>query len=335
MKNRIFDITLLLAFVTASSACGTGIDSFSSNFFFTSAQAVAPNFGTGDSGALIAHENDKEATATWEAGNPMYEIYNLLRSYTYPGDEGIVDMSNLYKTLHTAGSYYSNAEQTCTPINLQEIIAPYDFGMREQYNCAGNEDKVDGYGRGYAIRREGSKKHGIISFEWDVDNKSLGVLQGRYDESSGDLYLNLVYFVDYPSQADYCVRHEVSGNDRTNFFKIRSMKYSPEQSAISMVGKGYSRGSGNFFLFRLTNSFEETISVNNKYFCFPASTHKNNLQAADSNGSSTVDADCADYQDAVDSMTLFEIDGSEMACSTDVFNSGRDNAGTIKVNYSE
>ena len=83
-----------------------------SNFFYTAIKEVAPTIEEGTS---------RTSQRDLESGSIMYDIYSLLRDYEYPTHEGIVDMHNIYKVIHTAGQIYSTAESSCEEISATTI----------------------------------------------------------------------------------------------------------------------------------------------------------------------------------------------------------------------
>ena len=88
----------------------------------------------------------------------MNLAFQLLRDYTYPDDEGIVDMTNIYKVLYTAGEILANTGHGCTPITTitDSAISSYAFSdfLGHTYNCEFTMTESGGYGNSTAYRDE-------------------------------------------------------------------------------------------------------------------------------------------------------------------------------------
>src|SRR3989338_4614777 len=82
----------LSLFVACSSDAPSGIGTT----FESRVKSTAPEFSS--SGASIFHVADALSLSSRDAGGS--HLSNILRTYTYPDDEGVLDMSNMYKALY-------------------------------------------------------------------------------------------------------------------------------------------------------------------------------------------------------------------------------------------
>ena len=282
--------------------------SSSSNFFYTAAQDVGPTIESG-SGSSSMFSRMESLTS----GGPYEDIYTVLRDYEYPRDEGVIDMHNIYKVLYTAGQIYATAESSCTTITDATIDAPFSMGLdgTHTYDCAGNSNAMsDSYANGYAIRDSGDYKYGLLTYRWSPDapdHLEHGVLQGTYADASGDLDIRMLHHVIYDSTSDtgFAVRTHLTGNDQTHAFTIKMVSTdNSTDSYISLVGKGVSQGSGEYFLFKAN-----TQSYTGKYFCIaapPTESDLETMEGTDPNGKDTVDSNCTTYQTDVDAMSFLD-----------------------------
>jgi hypothetical protein len=97
----------------------------------TSALKASP---AGDSGSLALEE-------PWTWSNPLFEIYNLIREYHHPQDVGVIDGSNMYQAIFTAGERFEGSINECTPMDDSAVAPVFDFGndlLDQTYNCSVN-----------------------------------------------------------------------------------------------------------------------------------------------------------------------------------------------------
>ena len=289
---------------SGTTQTGTGnTEATSANFFLSAAQQVAPTFGSSSSIAISA-----ESISELPVGSILYSIHEALRDYEFPRDEGVIDMHNIYKVLTTSGQIYETAESSCLSITEAAVLSPFDLGLNsETYNCAGNFNTMaDGYANGFAIRDAGNIKHGLLTYRWAPeapDHLEHGILQGSYDENTKNLNVRMIHLVEYAAQGGFVVRSHIVGNEETHAFSLNLLSAGIGESSgwVSLVGKGVSKGAGQYFLFKVQNS----SGVDGKYFCFPADATETDLIAMheeNPEGAETVDANCADYQSDVDAM---------------------------------
>lgn len=318
--------------------------------FYDAVREVTPSFDTLAFPSLSPLTKAKSITTAWESGNPVYELFYLLQEFDPATDQGVVDTSNVYKTMWEAGNFLERTMMECAAISGQIIVPPFDFGnVPETYDCAFNEGSADGYDFGGALRAldangdaadiagdEGALAatailYGLFGFVWVDDHSEYGTFQGTYDVGTKDLSADIAVWVDYEGANDYCYRSDIDGNSGTHFFTLRAAKgnRAPGSSSSSIVGKGYSRGEGKHFLMKMTGD-----GVAGRYYCIGAEGDEAELRAMDSGGSAAVDAECAEYQDDVDAMAL--LTAADLACDTADFNpDGTEMAaeGTIFLDY--
>ena len=118
---------------------------------------------------------------------------------------------------------------------------------------------------------------------------------------------------------------DLDGNTLTHTFTLRVMKYTQNGYSITVVGSGVSQGPSQYFLFKVSDSQQ----INNRYYCIPAEADETYFKEADDSGSSTVDVNCAIYQELVDSMTPFNVE--YLPTNEFDFNMGNQEEGTIFI----
>lgn len=348
-KTALF---LMLFALGVYSGCGDDESSDGdTGGFYEATLDVAPSFSPAASNARLS---PNAVTTTWESGNPVYELFYILREFNPDTDQGVIDTSNLYKTMWEARNFFSNTKSQCTAITEQTITPPFDFGNdATTYTCAYNEDAANGYDFGGAYKEldangavipateasrtatDAAVKYGLFGFVW-VDSTNphneYGTLQGVLNTTTNDLSLDIAVWVDYTDQNDYCYRNDIEGNTDTHAFTFRSMKGNKVEgsSYTSIVGKGVSQGEGEYFLLKLFNNEFPA----GKYYCIAATDGEAELQAMEAAGFNEPDANCAEYQTDVDAMTPFTTDN--LACAEIDFNPGGTGTaaqGTIFLNY--
>lgn len=320
--------------------------------FYTAGRETIPHFKPETSSASSSPH--VRADASLVPGNPLYDIFYLLRDFDPNTDQGVIDTSNLLKTLYETNNFYPHTKSSCSAITEQVIVPPFNFGnVSTTYNCAFNEDASNGYDFGGAFkeldetgnilaiteeRRNTTSaifKYALFGFVWVDSNNNhfeYGVLQAFLDALNKQLSIDIAVWVDYVGENDYCYRNDIDGNPETHEFMIRSIKgnKTPGSSYTSIVGKGFSQGAGKYFLLKVASSSLST----NRYYCVGADDGEAELATMDPNGSDSVDPNCAEYQAIVDSLTLFTTD--HLACRSSDFNPGGTGMaaeGTIFLNF--
>lgn len=322
---------------------------------------VAPSFSPSTNSSLNAQAEKaasgaKAVSEEWGSGNPVYEIFYLFREFNSATDQGVIDTSNLYKTMWESRSFMGRIGAECQSISEQVIAPPFDFGNGDvTYNCAMNDiDPPDGYDLGGALKQldeDGNiiapadyetatvgAQFGTVGFVWVDDAVSsahyeYGSLEGGYNLLSDDLSVDIAVWVDYTAENDYCYRNDIDGNANTHAFTMRSVKGNTVEgsSFLSVVGKGVSEGEGEYFLLKVT-----TNDLDGKYFCIAATDGEAELQLLDPEGSETVDDNCAVYAADVDALVAFTTDN--LLCSSTDLNpggTGTASEGTVYLGFVE
>ncbi|MBI4238418.1 MAG: hypothetical protein HY696_08380 [Deltaproteobacteria bacterium] len=316
-----------------SGVTTVGNPSGSSTAFYDAVVQVMPVFDRANATPAVS----KTVPTSWSVGNPLYEAFYLLQEFNPDTDQGVIDTSNLYKTMWEGRNFFSNAKSECTSVTEQIIASPFDFGTTAlTYNCAMNNEGADGYDFGGAIKELDATgaivpitatsrtsfaapvQHGVFGFVWADDHNEYGAFQGTYSAVTDDLALDIAVWVDYTGDNDYCYRNDIDGNVATHLFTFRAVKGNlvAGTSSVAMVGKGYSQGTDQFFLLKITSSGLDGA----RYYCIGADAGETELMAMDAAGTATVDANCAAFQADVDALTLFT--SADLACSSAAFNSG-------------
>ncbi len=297
-KFSIFSLLILISVFPVCKGDDDKKTSSSDNFFYLATKEVAPAFNGAAS---------KKMTRALTSGTLIYAVFELLRDYEYPADEGVIDMHNIYKVLYTAGQIYETAESGCSPITEASVASPFDLGITDAYNCAGNSGTMsDTYANGFAIKDADPVKYALLTYRWapgTPDHEEHGILQGSYNEAAGDLSLKMIHNVFYAASDGFVVRSDIEGNATTHAFTLKSISAGTGTSTnyTSIVGKGISQGSGNYFLLKVNSD-----AVTGKYFCIPADATETELEGMTAAGYDTVDASCSAYQADVDAMTFLQ-----------------------------
>jgi len=318
-------IVLTLAGLFGLFSCGGSSSSSSDDFFFTSAKQTTPVITASGTSSIYTN-----TTATWDFGNVMYEIFNSLQDFTPivndPGGSGpTIGLDNIYKVLYQTSSFYTEEKAKCKTITEAAITSPFDFGNTDTYNCAIN-DKTEKHGT--AIKEDATTgiKKAILSWHVNNSNDELGVIQGTYNSKTGDVDIDIATYVNYSgysSEGAFSLRSKITGNEKTHLFTLKIMKYSDGGYNITLVGYGISKGAGNHFLFKASDS----SSVADKYYCFQADATEDELKAMSDGGSATVPTACATYQPNVEALSPFG--AADLPHAATDFNKGNANEGNI------
>lgn len=242
-------------------------------------------------------------------------IYQVLRSYTYPSDEGVVDMTNIYKVLWEAGRYIENAGTACHSVTaFSDTSAPTPFIFKlnnstdtlgHTYNCGYATAESGGYGSSVAHSQsaDGLTDYTMATYKWSPNSSSqiaMGQIQVQYNATSGDLALNFAQTVYYPAQSapqnGFVTRTWISGNKTTHSFSMKIGIGHPAGTMTYLVGKGISQGSGNYFLFRSGTN----------YYCIPATASEADIAALSAtNYTAAAAGNCSAYASDVQGMVPF------------------------------
>lgn len=209
----------------------------------------------------------------------------------------------------------SSSAGLCTPFSAAKVVAsPYSFGMNETYSCAVSSGQMgEEYPYSVAASEAGANKEIkklLTGFVWAGSGTEgeFNVIQGNYNESTKDLVLHFAQLVDH-GQSNFVRRIEILGNVSAHTFTLRSLN-GPKQGAsgswVSIVGKGISKGSGNYFLLKVKS--DSTGWTDAKYLCLSADATGDtfvSLATSKPTGDTTVATECAAYQQEVDALTFF------------------------------
>jgi hypothetical protein len=305
MKNMV---ALPLVAMLGIVGCGGGSSSRSSggsNTLFVAVRATVPSF-TATVSTGVAKTDIGESSAPLISDMAMNVAFQLLRSYTYPDDEGKIDMSNIYKVLYEAGRYLDEAPERCSPISAvaDGAISPFQFSdfLGQTYDCGGTMAESGGYGSSVAYRVSGDQKYLLASYKWAPESDqqiAIGVIEAAYDVATQDVSLIFAQAVDYPAGSSmggetgsgFATRARITGNAGTHAFELKMLA-----QYVSLVGKGVSQGAGNYFLFRNGND----------YYCLPAGATESDLAAIASTDLDHVSANCDSYKTAVSSAVPYD-----------------------------
>lgn len=354
--RRIVNAGLVLLALTLVLGCGsTGSVSTAGNpsgfelpagetAFYSDAMNTIPVIEATVSAASISAKGlSLKITTEWESGNPAYEIFNVLREYEYPRDEGVIDVSNIYKLLFEAGTQYSNAVDEINSAGDSEgdsdsedasetkfavsselatpavVASPFDFGNDPvTYTHASDH---------YALALDGDAVQALLTWIWDESpTMSYGVLEGSFNGTTGDITLDMAYLVDYEGEDDYSLRTFVSGNKISHQFTLKIAKcgHSSGVCSTSMIGTGISRSDNaeDYFLMKIIDGDNLSDFPEGRWFKVPASATEDDLMALSGTGSDLADiADPNNYAEAIEELTFFALDGSDNATSVTDFES--------------
>jgi len=280
--------TLFLGCEEGSSPAGS---SLADNLFTEAVKDVAPVFDSGATGA-----GDARATTTWNLGDPIYELYGVLKE----GDP--VGYFNLHDTMESADYYFKDLFDSGTAITEQSVNAPLDVGFNSQ-DSKTIYDTLYEYGSDGGTDNNNTMTFGrvdenqVVYMLYTSYNENSGknkhIVQGWYDETSGDLEIGMFManYVESPVGWEI-VRAFVAGNAVTNTFSLKIIRDGTGYDH-NMVGYGISQGTGNYFLMHLANA---TLNYSlAKYYQFEADAALTALQAMDAAGADTAPAETAAY----------------------------------------
>jgi hypothetical protein len=307
----------LMFFLAAAFICQAGCSKNDSatlilpddgnNRLFTAVKATTPAFAATSSKAQMMQAGVMPAPVFSDPA--MLVAFQLLRNYTYPDDEGRVDMTNIYKVLWEAGGSLDDATSVCSsmPEAADSAISPYAFSdfLGHTYTCGGNRGEAveAGYGKSIAYKKDGADEYMLMSYKWAPDAAqqiAIGVIQAQYNGTTNDVGLRFAQSVYYPPDSvmggpagnGFATRTSITGNSGTHAFELKIAI-----NTTSLVGKGISRGAGNYFLLRSGSD----------YYCIPAGATETDLAGMTPTDLAGVSADCAGYKDAVSAMTPYDV----------------------------
>jgi hypothetical protein len=293
MRTPSVLIVVLSSLAIGSCGAGDSNGSATGNVIYAAARNIAPVVvATSSASSALQRSNAylvaKQAAEAmpWWSGNLGGLIFQTLRDYQYPRDEGTVDATNLYKVLFEAGNAYEGKAGLLDAMTVKAVAAPFDFGA---FTIADTYDKgkngLTGQDVFMAAREVGNEKHMLLAMrQGDGSN----IMQGVYNGDTKDLELNSLTLILYMSGSmagdTYGIRSYIKGNEATHTFEFRFLQFSYNHSMdmyyyYSVIGQGVSQGEGSHFLFYGTSSTTGGSGNSSGYYCFAATDTENEYQA--------------------------------------------------------
>ena len=311
---RKVSVFLLLAVSTLQFACGGGGGSSAGsqgggpNTLFLAVKDTTPAFTATVSAAPKMKSVILSAPALTDQA--MNLAFQLLRNYSYPADEGKIDMTNIYKVLFEAGKHLDSAKTICSSITstTDSAISSYAFSdfLGHTYNCGGTRLEPGNYGTSVAYRESGSDKYMLATYKWATDPAqqiAIGAIQTSFNETTKDVELTFAQSVKYPPLSTmggtlgggFATRTHIKGNSGTHAFELK-IALKNGGGATSIVGKGVSQGTGQYFL----------MKNGANYYCLPAGATESTLISVASTTEGGVSANCTVYVTGVKALTPFD-----------------------------
>ena len=256
---------------------------------------------------------------SWQPGNPLYEVYNLIREYDDSIHNGVIDGSNMHKAMLEGSRSLEGGYSFCDEIETQKVRSPFDFGVAEAtqlYNCAGNNlqdsggntyrtsaavdnSQVDTMVAGTVAQTTVEPNHGT----------TMTVFQVEQNKDTGDITVAQAYLVDYPGENDYAVRSLIKSNTESKRFTLKMTKGpgGGPGSGLAISAHGDARGDG-YYLLKVSSS-GHSIEANESLFCLEADATVEDLKAMAPEGSHSVPEECAHLEDGMP-IEDFAADGS-------------------------
>lgn len=214
------------------------------------------------------------------------------------------------------------------------ILSPFDFGKpTKAYSYA--------YKNG-ALSRVDNKIFALLT--WVYDNpgqKTYGVLETNFDQTSGDIELDVTNFVDYDSSY-YTNRMYLKGNEKTHTFTLKFAMPAEKKDwkAFSIIGTGVSRSDNpaDYFLLKVKSHYKQwdpagdsTILIypEGRYFKFSAGVNEDSLKLYPDFGypkDSIVDPN--GYLAVQDTMAFFDLNCADNPTAVTDFRGG-----TVELDY--
>lgn len=298
-------------------ACGGGGGSTSTkdkggaNALFLAVKNTTPAFKSTVSAAPKNKTVSSIASAPTFTDPAMNLAFQLLRDYSYPADEGKVDMTNIYKVLYEAGGYLSDAKSICSSMTTTtgSAVSSYAFSdfLGHSYDCGGTRAESGGYGNSVAYGESGSDQYMLATYKWAPDSAqqiTIGAIEAHLNLSTGNVELTFAQTVNYPPGSSmggspgsgFATRTFIAGNSATHAFELKIAMANSGGYSQSLVGKGVSQGSGQYFLIR--NGTD--------YYCLPAGATETDLMSITPTPEVGVSTDCSGYVAGVKAITPYD-----------------------------
>lgn len=273
----------------------------------------------------------------WGSGNVIYSIYYTLREYKHPDDDGVVDRSNIYKTMFDIESLINGTPESLNLLSESKVLIPaFDFGHSRTYDSYFENQEQH---RCLAIKETDDQKSFLLGWNWfDTGNdlkKESGVAQVIISDVQTLIDIDMIFAVDYDtetSKTDYNIRLHLNGNPITHEFE-----FSYRIGQLSIVAKGISQGDGNYFLFK-TKGENTPDASQTYYFVIPADADEAYLENLTFEGAYTsidevVDSSVDTYKSYVNETPFFT--DSDMLTDINNLNKDTNLQGTVYVNYKQ
>ena len=283
--------------VLGSMGCGSSSDGTTGTLIEGKVRATTPVLTASLAALTRANAYAEPALMgdSWQNGSGNYEIFNLLRNYSYPADEGKIDMTNMYKALHEIKNKLNEAEPECEDksFDAKTIAAPFPAFTGYNVTCGYNDGNMaDTYAGGTAIGKEGTVTSIVYGWKWagNQNGGSLGAVQARYDSSNESLNYEMVNCVNCGAGGDgsFTVRTHIQGDPAAHNFTVRTaIRNLADENFKTIEGKGVSQGTGGLMLFKFKIGSSAPL-----YYCM-ASDALSEEQFKAQTGATEVPSECS------------------------------------------
>jgi hypothetical protein len=331
----VLSLVLLLMFSLLYFGCGSGGTSSSGSFFYNVTTSTTPVFNPSASGRILrALDVNATSTTEWGSGNPLYAVYFSCREFLSSRDEGSVDRSNIYKMMIDVDSVFTSISNEAQTITSQVITPPYASLPTKTCEAVKNDETNK---KAIALKVAANIIDSIMTWIWtdSPSKQEYGIAVVGYDTSTKDLNIDMTYSVDYDlssTATDYNLRCQLSGNPEAHSFQFKYVIGSATAASAQLVGKGISRGAGNYMLFKYTG-----WSVGTRYIVVPGTADESYFVAQNTTPTAIytnpddLPAMVSEYKTWVVDATFLAT--SEMMTDTANLNISNPKAGTIYINY--
>ncbi len=335
-----------------SSSGGESGDTYSdSTLFYAAVQDVAPSFTAVSSASLSPRAL---ASESWESGTSLYELFYIFQDFDNEIHQGVIDTSNLEKTMWESRNFFENTKNNCDSIVDQIIEPPFDFGNEgQEYNCAYNLEAEDGYHVGGAImeldadgnpiENSGSSRSSESEVSERVARRESDVVEEEEEEESDDAVVKqaLVGFVwndgtheelgvmegildTSTNELSLDIAVWVDYEGENDYCYRNEIEGNTETHAFSMRS---AKGNLTHTTFSAVgkgvaegDDAHFLVKIDDAYFCIGAEDGETELRAMDLDGIDPAETECAEYQDDVDAMEPLGIE--DLACESSDLNPG-------------
>ncbi|MFW6365850.1 MAG: hypothetical protein ACOC2H_05170 [Spirochaetota bacterium] len=227
--------------------------------------------------------------ANWSLGSPIYELYGILED-----DEDVdVGYFNIYDSLKTADERFTEAMANGSTITDDDFELDYEhshvlgsteYSIYHQYTDGGYSSET-------YVHQDGSYMSMLnILVNNTGDENSKSFVEGRYDESTGDVMIEIFMAnkIDEGSNTGWeLVRAYFEGNTENHTFTLKVVRGGTGYDH-NVLGSGVSQGDGYFLLNLANDSVELTGTA--RFYTIDADATVDELKALDDEGFETADA---------------------------------------------